>query len=309
MEKHSIFKKRSAMVLMALFCCFLWGSAFPSMKLSYAELGMENEFQEILFAGIRFFLAGLIVLVFGKAKLKIKITPKRTEIPLMLLIAFLQTVGAYVPYYIGLGNTTGVKGSVIASMSVFIVAIFAHFMFKSDRLNWKKGVGLICGFAGVVMVNLTLIAKTSFTFTITGEGFIVLHALFCALTIVIIRKYADTIDIVKLNGWQLFIGGLMLIAVGFAGSPQMLSFNFISGALLVYMAALSATAFTLWFILLKYYNATTVEQFKFAIPLFGTLLSVILVPGESMGPEMLIAAILVAAGIIIINRQDKANTI
>ena len=305
MNTHSIFEKKPAMILAALFCCFLWGSAFPSMKLSYAELGMENEFQKIFFAGLRFTLAGIIVLIFSKAKQKSKIIPKKKEIPFILLIALLQTVGAYVPYYIGLSHTTAVKGSVIASTSVFMVAVLAHFMFKTDRLNWKKGVGLLCGFAGVFMVNLTLIAETSFSFSLTGEGFIFLHALFCALTIVLIRKYAGGLDVVKLNGWQLSIGGLALIGIGFAGYPRMLSFNIVSGALLIYMAALSAAAFTLWFVLLKYHRATTVEQFKFSVPLFGALLSVAFVPGERIGMETLAAAMLVAVGIIIINRQSR----
>ena len=97
----------------------------------------------------------------------------------------------------------------------------------------------------------------------------------------------------------------MLIAVGYAGSPQGLAFSIPAAMLLVYMAALSAVAFTLWFVMLKYHKATMLEQYKFAIPLFGALLSVLLVPGEHIGPEMLAAAALVTVGVWIVNREEK----
>ena len=138
-----------------------------------------------------------------------------------------------------------------------------------------------------------------------GEGLIVLHCVLGAAATVLVRKYGGSMDIVRLSGGQLAVGGLMLIAAGFAGSPQGLAMNTAAALLLVYMAALSAVAFTLWFVMLKFHKATVLEQYKFAIPLFGALLSVLLVPGEHIGPEMLAAAALVTAGIWIVNREEK----
>ena len=148
MEKKSLFEKKSVMILTALLCCLLWGSAFPTIKLSYAELGELNGFQMILLAGLRFTLAGLFVLAFAKLRLKSKLVPPRREWPLLLAVALLQTFGSYVLYYIGMAHTSGVKGSIIVTLSVFLVAVFAHFMFRSDRLSWKKGIGLLKRFRG-----------------------------------------------------------------------------------------------------------------------------------------------------------------
>ena len=91
MEKKSLFEKKSVMILTALLCCLLWGSAFPTIKLSYAELGELNGFQMILLAGLRFTLAGLFVLAFAKLRLKSKLLPPRREWPLLLAVALLQT--------------------------------------------------------------------------------------------------------------------------------------------------------------------------------------------------------------------------
>lgn len=138
-----------------------------------------------------------------------------------------------------------------------------------------------------------------------GEGLIVLHCVLGAAATVMVRKYGGSVDTVRVSGGQLVVGGSMLIAVGYAGSPQGLVFNTEAALLLVYMAALSAVAFTLWFVMLKYHKATILEQYKFAIPLFGALLSVLLVPGEHIGPEMLAAAVLVTMGVWIVNREEK----
>lgn len=305
MDKKSVFEKKGVMIATAMFCCLLWGSAFPTIKLSYGALGEMDSFQRILLAGLRFALAGAFVLAFAKLKLKSKLVPPRREWPLLLAVALLQTFGSYVLYYIGMVNTSGVKGSIIVTLSVFLVAVFAHFMFKTDRLSWKKGAGLLCGFAGVVVVNISLLGGETFSFSMQGEGLIVLHCVLGAAATVLVRKYGGSMDIVRVSGGQLVTGGLMLIAVGYVGNPRGLVFNTEAALLLVYMAALSAVAFTLWFVMLKFHKATMLEQYKFAIPLFGALLSVLLVPGEHIGLEALAAAALVTVGVWIVNREEK----
>ncbi len=309
MEKKSLFEKKGVMVLAALVCCLLWGSAFPAIKLSYAQLGDLNSWQMVLLAGLRFTLSGVLVLAFARLKLKSKLMPPRREWPLLLTVAVLQTFGSYVLYYIGMAHTSGVKGSILITLSVFLVALAAHFMFPSDRLSWKKGIGLLLGFAGVIAANITLLGEETFVFSVQGEGFILLHCVLGVVCTVLVRKYGGGTDIVRVSGAQLLIGGLMLIATGYAGAPQGVVFNAAALLLLLYMAVLSAVAFTLWFVLLKYHKASLLEQYKFAIPLFGALLSVLLVPGEHIGPEILAAVALVTAGTIIVNREGKKRSI
>lgn len=309
MNSHSLFEKKSVMLLTAMFCCLLWGSAFPGLKLTYQLTGDTNEFQKLWLAGLRFSIAGIGILAFAKLKLRTKLKPRAKELPFILLIALLQTFGSYVFYYIGLGHTTAVKTAVLTSLSAFIVAIMSHFMTKNDRLGWKKVLGLLLGFAGVVMVNVSALSGTVFSFSLLGEGFIVLHSVLIALTMVLMRKHGGKIDVVRLSGWQFLFGGVMLGITGWVGSPGGVQMGAGAIALLIYLAGISAVAFTLWFVLLKYHNATLLEQYKFANPLIGTVLSVLLVPGEHIGPEMIAAVVLVAAGIFIVNRQDAKQTI
>lgn len=154
-------------------------------------------------------------------------------------------------------------------------------------------------------MNISVLSGAVFTFSMLGEGFIVLHSILVALTMVLMRKYGGKIDVVRLCGWQFFIGGLMLLMTGYAGSPGGVQMSAGVVALLFYMAFLSAVAFTLWFVLLKYHKATLLEQYRFVNPLFGMGLSVLLVPGEHIGIEMIAAVVLVSMGIVIVNRDVK----
>jgi drug/metabolite transporter (DMT)-like permease len=149
-----------------------------------------------------------------------------------------------------------------------------------------------------------MLSGAVFTFSLLGEGLIVLHSVMLAVALVLVRKYGGRLDVVRLSGWQFLFGGLMLCITGYAGSPGGVEMNAGAIALLFYMAAIAGVAFTLWYVLLKYHNATLLEQYKFANPLFGTVLSVLFVPGEHIGIEMIAAVALVAVGMVIVNRQD-----
>ena len=305
MKKGNILEKKSGMVITALICCFVWGSEVPLIKICYDILQISGTFEMILFAGLRLAVAGLGVLAFGKLKMKKRIALCRKELPFTFFIAFIQTFAAFACFYIGVAGTTGVKSSILVSTSVFIVAVFAHFMFKSDRLSLIKTVGLLLGFSGVVLVNINLIDTTVFSFRFAGEGLILLAVLMTSLATVLIRKRGGSLDIVKLNGWQLFLGGAGLTVVGFIGSTHLPSLTIVFWGIVLAFAASTGVVFTLWFTLLRYHNASTLEQYKFIVPLAGSLLSALFLPDEHLTINILFAIALVSIGTIIGNWERK----
>ena len=148
MEK--LFKKPIVICVMALICCALWGSAFPCVKIGYELLQIETTGSQILFAGYRFFGAGILTFLMGCIIEKRVLTLKKSAIPYVAGIGIFQTTLQYIFFYIGMANTTGVKGSVINASNAFVSIIVAHFLVKGERMTWKKGVGCILGFAGAV---------------------------------------------------------------------------------------------------------------------------------------------------------------
>ena len=71
-----------AMGLLALFCCALWGSAFPCIKIGYRlfQISAGDTGSVILFAGLRFALAGIMVILAGSAMQGRRLVPRRGDI-------------------------------------------------------------------------------------------------------------------------------------------------------------------------------------------------------------------------------------
>lgn len=301
-EAEKFFSKNYVVVIGALICCMLWGSAFPCVKVGYGLFGVDTSSYSslILFAGIRFTLAGVLVLAFGSALQRKFLLPKRKNIWRVAVVALFQTAMQYTFFYIGLANLTGVKSSVLNGLGVFFTIIVACFIFRTERFTLIKLVGCILGFGGVLVMNLD---GLNFEFSLTGEGFIIFSGLSAAMAAGFVKVFSKHENTTTLCGWQFFCGGLALVIIGAATGGSIRPTSGASFAMLFYLAFLSACAFTLQGYLLKYNPVSKVAVFKSTNPLFGALFSAIIL-GETeqlLHYTTLIALALVCGGILIIN--------
>ena len=126
--------------ILALICCFLWGSAFPSIKLGYKFLQIpSNDIgSQILFAGLRFTLAGILTIVLGSIRQKQWLIPKRSSFPQIVKLSLVQTVFQYFFFYVGLAHTTGVKGSIITASNVYLSIFISSYLAKQEKMTGKK---------------------------------------------------------------------------------------------------------------------------------------------------------------------------
>lgn len=306
MKKDSILQNKIVMILLVVICCLLWASAIPMIKISYQLIDIKGPFAKILFAGLRFTIAGLMVLIAAKLIFKKKLVSQRNNWSFILLIAFVQTFLTYAAYYIGLGNIAASKASIDITANIFIVVILSHFFLENDRLNYKKIIGLALGFLGVLSVNINTLDGINWGFVPSGDGLIILSGLFISIALIMIKKKSGDIDIITLNGWQLLIGGLLLSVVGYIGNPELPILTIKAFGILLYISMVSAVAFTVWFSLLRYHKASVLSMFKFVIPIFATALSVVLLKEEVFRFEIIIALILVSLGVIIVNVKKNS---
>ena len=81
-EQATIFSHPFVMATLATVCCLLWGSAFPAIKLGYQwfDIAAEETGTQILFAGCRFTLAGILTVVIGSILAKKVLLPKKESI-------------------------------------------------------------------------------------------------------------------------------------------------------------------------------------------------------------------------------------
>ncbi len=290
-------------IAIAIFCSILWGSAFPILKISYVELGIapNDIYARIVFAGMRFLLASIFIFIIVKfvMKISLKISYKKIWMKIFL-IGILQTTLQYFFFYNGLAHTPGAKSAIISASGTFFVILLAHYVYHDDRMNWKKVTGLVLGFAGIVFINLGK-QGLDFNFTIQGEGFLIMASLSGAIANILVKKVAKNVHPFLLTAWQMLMGSILLLCLGLTGlQTNAMTITAKSGLLLVYLAVLSATAFSLWNSLLKYHKAGEISLFKFIVPVSGAILSVTFIPGETFSIRFLIALVLVAAGIVVV---------
>lgn len=291
----------------ALLCCALWGSAFPCIKIGYRlfDIASGDVAAQILFAGCRFTLAGVLALAIGSALNREWLVPKRRSYGRIAKLALLQTVAQYIFFYVGLANTTGVKASIIEGVNVFIAILVASLLFHQEKLSAAKILGCVIGFAGVVLVNISG-GGLDFGFHFTGEGFIFLSTIAYAFSSVFLKRYSKEDNPVLLSGWQFVFGGLVMIVCGLLAGGRLSEWSVAGVLMLLYMAVISAVAYSLWGILLKYNPVSKVAVFGFMNPVFGVILSAILLhEGNSIGVMCLVSLALVCAGIYIVNRGEE----
>lgn len=303
---NSIFQNKWAVLGIAIFCTLLWGSAFPVLKISYKELQMapDDPIAQIVFAGMRFLLAGLLILVFLLLKNRKQLFVKRSQVFVLIIFGIIQTAVQYFFFYNGLAKVSGMQGAILTSSGTFLTVLLAHFFYKNDKMNRKKMIGILTGIAGIIIANWG--QEFQFQFQWNGEGFMILAGLTSAITMIMGKELAVDINPITLTGWQLILGAVMLLIIGL---PQLgenaISFTPFGWGLLFYAAVISSLAFALWFSILKYNKAGEMSIYNFLTPVFGVFLSALFIPGEKMNLYMFAAIALVTVGILAINYQGK----
>jgi len=302
----SLYKTRTGVFLLAILCCALWGSAFPAIKSGYAllQVAPTDIASQLLFAGWRFALAGVILLIVAMGMKKPVLAMSGRQAGQVALLGLTQTAIQYVFFYIGLAHATGVKSSIMNATSVFFSVVLAHFIYADDRLSGRKALGCLIGFLGVVVVNLGGGGEFGFDFTLLGEGFIVIAAFVLAAASIYGKRLSRNLDPMVMTGWQLAIGGLILTVAGMAMGGRIQGLDLTSGTLLLYLALLSSVAFAVWSLLLKHNPVGMIAAFNFLIPVFGVSLSAVFLGEAMLRWSYLIALILVCAGIWLVTRPN-----
>lgn len=307
LDKTEWMQKTVVVWLGAMICCALWGSAYPCIKIGYKMFAISDAdtASQILFAGIRFTLAGVLAVLFGSIGGRRFLKPHRKAWGKIFVLSMLQTVGQYIFFYIGLAHTTGIKASILDGTNVFIAILIASLLMHQEKLNFRKVMGCVVGFAGMILVNLNG-AGMDLHMTFLGEGFIMISAVVYAFSSVMVKEFSKTENPVMLSGYQFILGGVILVIIGLLFGGRLTVISTKGLLLLVYMALISAVAYSLWGLLLKYNSVSKVAVFGFMNPVFGAVLSALFLgEGEAVNLLSVISLILVCIGIYIVNVEKE----
>lgn len=299
--------------LIAVFCNLLWGSAFPALKIVYAQMGIASSDLggTITFISLRFFLAGLILFVFGLLTHAPLFKINKKQLLLITILGVFNTTLQYFFFNIGVNNTPGIKASILGQVGIFFSVILAHFIYKDDKLNLRKILGLTLGFLGLILINLNKSSEGFLQFRLLGEGFMIFSGLVSTLAMFLAKRIGKELPSIVYTSWQMLIGASLLFIVGhfMGGNVRSLHFTSTGIILLFYLALLSSVAFCLWYYILQFRKIGEISLYKFVVPVSGTLLTTLFIPAEKLLPVHIIALLLVALGIVVVNnKSEKAGS-
>ena len=295
-------------LITAVFCCVLWGSASPAIKIAYElfRIGPDDTASRIMLAGARFMIAGVMTIVFGSILAKKFLVPKRESWKNVAILAMVQTVGQYYFFFMALANTSGVRGSIINASGNFIAILFAVYIFRFEKMTLKKMLGCLIGFAGILLImggGQALMSGGKVT--LAGEGAMLAADFFYAASGCLIKIFSRDENPVTLSGYQFLLGGMVLFVIGSLMGGSLVFYSPQCVLNLIYMGFISAGAYTLWGVLLKYNPVSRVSILGFINPVMGVLLSALFLGEgrEAFSLNGLLALLLVSAGIIIVNKS------
>ncbi len=280
--------------LLAVLACLLWSSAFVAGKKAL-------EYQDPLnLAGTRFILAGLMQIPLC-GSLMAPFRMLRQEFPTVLLVSFFHTVYLYATFFIGLNWVRGAEGAMVIGVGPLASALVAHLLMHDDKLKGRTLFGIVLGMTGVAFVTLASNPwnpeglKEFFGLMLLLSG-----AFVSAVGNVVVAKRKGGLHPVALNSAQMLLGGLilLLLAFPFEGLPDMALPGVYYGNLL-WLSTISATAFAIWFYLLSRIRVSQLNLWKFLIPLCGSVIAWIFIPGEHPTWPSLAGMLLIVSGIVV----------
>ncbi len=300
-QRISIFQRPAWVAAFALTAAVAWGWAFPLIKVGFSAFGITPDMtgSKMLFAGIRFMAAGLIVLAVARGSGRSFRVGWAGDWLFLLVFALTNTTLHYFFFYVGMSHSEGSRAAILNSLSTFLVVLLACACFKSDRLTARKMIGCAVGFCGILALNLG--GAESGRFTWLGDGMIIINALCGATANLMTRGLSRRVDVFVGTGYGLTIGGLLLIVPGLLLGGTLPYVNMLGMVCLLLLIAISALGFTLYYKLLSLNPVGKVAIYNSLIPVVGAVTSCLCL-GETFHLKYALAGGLAAIGIYIINK-------
>lgn len=299
-----IFQNKKALPFLAMLCALGWSLAYPLIKMGYSELGIypDDLGNKILFAGIRFFAAGILVLITGALQ-KRKLFIGRSEAPLLLSFALVNTTLHYLFSYIGLSYIPSSRSTILDSMGGFLLIVLSCLIFDDDTFSKTKVIGCLLGFCGIAVINIAPIGTLFSDISFMGDGMILLNACCAAGGGLITRLISKKMDMLAATGYGMGIGGFLLILTGiFTGIQHSWNMTAKGVAIVISLILISAVCFGIYNMLLAYHPISKVAIYNALIPVFGVIFSALLL-NEPFMWQYAAAGLLVASGIYVVNKK------
>jgi drug/metabolite transporter (DMT)-like permease len=273
----------------------LWGFQQVAIKLTAPDVSL------VMQAGLRSLIATALLLAWAQWRG----TPLFAKDGTLAagIAAGLLFGGEFIFIYGGLEYTAASRMVVFIYLAPVLTALGLHWLVPGEKLSRAQWTGVLVAFAGIALAFGEAFAAARGT--LLGDAFGMIAALLWAATTVLVRATSlARASAAKTLFYQLAVSAPMLLAASWLmGERGVVAVTPLAVASLAYQAVIVAFAsYLVWFWLLTRYLAARLAVFSFLSPLFGVLFGVTIL-GEPLRPAFAGAALLVGAGIVLVNRR------
>ncbi|MGB7261343.1 MAG: DMT family transporter [Albidovulum sp.] len=281
--------------------CFAAFLAFNQVVIKFVNAGI----QPVFFAGLRSGVALICLWVWLVWRGRSPKLDRRMMVPGIAI--GLVFSAEFLCLFLALDLTTVTRSAIILYSMPVWMAIGAHFFMPGDRITWVKAAGLLLAFGGVILA-IGHRSEDAGQAGLLGDFFALIAAICWAALALIARgtRFREVRPEMQLY-WQVLVSAPVLILAAPLFGPLIRDLQPIHVAGVLFQGAVVVAAgFMFWLWILSIYPASGVTSFSFLTPIFGVAFGWALL-GEEVGLPLIIAVVLVAVGILLINRPPGAK--
>ena len=295
-------KTEEKMVILAYIAvCIIWGSTYLAIRIGVSDFPPE------LFAGIRFLIAGSLVMLFAYFK-GYKFPENVTDVKRQAIVGlFLLMGGNGIVVWAEQWVYSGVTSLLMAIIPLFN-AILELFLPNGPRIGWKGWLGLILGFSGVAL--LVLAGSEAKIVDVSGGMLLLLAAFLWSLGSVYSKTFKSSGSTVANIGIQMFAGGIGLTIVGLllgeAGKIHLTGKGI--GALAYLVLGGSILGYSSYIYILQKWPASKAGTYAYVNPIVGVFLGAVIL-NEPVSPYVFISAIIILGGILLVQLSKTSKKV
>ncbi|PSP96180.1 EamA family transporter [Halobacteriales archaeon QH_8_68_33] len=276
----------------------VWGSAFMAIKAGLSE------FPPVLFAALRYDIAGVFMLGYAAVRADRWLPADRRQWAAVGVGAALLIAAYHAFLFVGEQSTTSAAAAVVVSLSPVLTTLFARVLLPDERLSVVGVVGALLGLVGVAAVASPdpsqLLAEG-----VVANFLVFLAALSFALGSVLTTRFDSGLEHETMEAWSMIGGALLMHVVSLGLGESLASVTWSPRALwaLGYLSlGASAAGFLVYFTLLERLGPIEINLVSYVAPLFAAL-SGFLVLGEVVDAWTGVGFVLIFAGFVLIKRR------
>ena len=281
--------------LLLLLLALFWGGNAIAVKIALRGI------RPFILAGLRFGVGALVIGLWSVSS-KIELKLRWREVPYFIVLSLIFAA-QICTFTLGVDLTLAGRASLFINTHPFFVAVLAHFFISNDKLSIRKSLGLILAFCGVFIIFRDKIGLDSSR--IMGDGLVLVSGFLLGILGIYTKRLVQRINAYKLLFWQMVFALPLFFGLGLIferSSPHTLSLSLVF-AILYQGIVVAGFCFVAWTLILKRYSASKTSAFLFATPLFGVGFSRLILQ-EAITPYLIIGAVLVTAGIYVVNKRQ-----